>query len=171
MACWRRQSIRWITRLRAAVAVWTLLGLSACVDAQPVPVAPMGQSAPSAAPPGDAGSTAQQESVPAAVAATDQPSQDNLVAYLNTVRDRVKSHLRYPELLRRDHVTGTVEFGVTILRNGRVISIELQRSSGITEIDLVAEKAIRDSSPLPPPPTDLAGDKVTLHALMEIKPD
>jgi len=160
--------MRWVTRLRAAVAVWILLGLSACVNAQPVPVAPTGQSAPSG---GELGSTTQQESVPAAVAATAQPRQDSAAAYLNTVRDRLKSHLRYPEWLRRDRVTGTAAFRITILRNGRVICLELLRSSGIADLDLVAEKAIRDSSPLPPPPADLPGEKVTLNAVMEIKPD
>ena len=160
--------MRWVTPPRAAIAVWLLLGLSACVDAQQVLVAPTGQNALSG---GESGSTRQQESVPAAVAATAQPSQHNVVAYLNTVRDRMKSHLRYPALLRSDGVTGTAKFQITILRSGHIISLELLQSSGIAAVDMVAEMAIRDSSPLPPLPTDLPGEKVTLHAVVEVKPD
>jgi TonB family protein len=158
--------MRRVTRLRTAVAVWILLGLSACVDAQLVPVAATGQSAPSG---GESGSTTQQESVLLAVAATAQPSQ--LDAYLNSLQDRFASHLRYPDMLRRHHVTGRVEFVITLRKNGHIAAITLFRSSGKSEVDLIAEEAIRDSIPLPPLPPSVPGDELHLHAAVTVDPD
>jgi TonB family protein len=83
----------------------------------------------------------------------------------------MRSHLRYPGSLRRDHVTGTAEFAVTVLRTGDITTITLLRSSGNTEIDLIAEVAIRDSSPLPPSPPDFPGDKVFLRGTFTVDPD
>jgi TonB family protein len=142
--------MRWVTCLRTAIALGVLAGLSACVDAQPIPVAPTDQSPPTAAA---------------------QPSQLDATAYLNSLQERVASHLRYPDMLRRHHVTGTVEFVITLLRNGHIAAITLFRSSGKPEIDLIAEEAIRDSIPLPPPPPSVPGDKVRLHAIVTVDPD
>jgi TonB family protein len=56
-------------------------------------------------------------------------------------------------------------------RNGHITAITLLRSSGKPEIDLIAEEAIRYSSPLPPPPPDVPGDKVYLRATVTVDPD
>src|SRR5262249_27438097 len=129
-------------------------------------------SAPSAAAlPGEPAAAAQRGSAPTPVPATTRASQPVGDAYLDAVRDRMTSRLRYLESLRHDRVTATVDFEVTVLRNGQIVAIVLRRSSGNTEIDLVAEIAIRDSSPLPPLPADLRGERVVMHARFAFDPD
>ena len=82
--------MRWVTRLRAAIALGSLLGLSACVEAQPIPIAPTGQSSsPVATPPSDAGSSAQQNPAPEPLPIAQEMGD----SYLNLLRDRVDKYL------------------------------------------------------------------------------
>lgn len=50
-----------------------------------------------------------------------------------------------------------------VLRNGMVVNIQVLRSSGVASVDRSALRAIHDSSPLEPLPTDYQGDKVLVE--------
>jgi hypothetical protein len=153
--------MRWV--LRAAIAPGILLGLSACMDGQSIPVAPAGQSStPVTAPPSQAGSTAQQEAAPEQ-RPTAQEAGD---PYLTLLRDRVAKYLPA-------HDEGSVKRSATYLvglhRDGSLAFIQLLRSSGIDRIDQLGEATIRRASPMPPVPRDFPGDPVVrLTARLEI---
>jgi TonB family protein len=48
-------------------------------------------------------------------------------------------------------------------RDGRLASVQLERSSGVFAIDQLAMRAVRDSSPVEPFPPTVTGSQVTLH--------
>ena len=153
--------MRWF--LRAAIALGSLLVLSACVDARPIPVAATGQSpAPVAAPPSQAGSTTQQNPPPER-----QPTaQEAGDPYLNLLRDRVNKYLPAHD---EGSVKQRVIYLVALHRDGSLAFVQILRSSGIERIDMIGEAAIRRASPMPPVPHDFPGDPVVrLTARLEI---
>jgi TonB family protein len=72
--------------------------------------------------------------------------------YFNALRDVMKKHLVYPPLARGLDLRGTAEFSVLIDRNGRLLGVHLDRSTGAELLDQAGERMIRESEPYPPPP-------------------
>lgn len=57
---------------------------------------------------------------------------------------------------------GEVVVRFAMARNGQVLSVALQQSSGIPAFDREAQALIRRAVPLPRPPADVPGDPLTL---------
>ena len=89
--------------------------------------------------------------------------------YLNLIWAKVQRNYRYPDSFRRDGLAGSVEFSITLARNGEIIGLDVVRSSGSSAIDLYAEEVIRRSSPVPPIPPNLP-DPLNVRALINVEP-
>jgi TonB family protein len=50
-----------------------------------------------------------------------------------------------------------------ILRNGQIANAQLTNSSGVASLDRSALRAVFDSSPMPPLPTEYAGSSVSVE--------
>ncbi len=83
--------------------------------------------------------------------------------YLQRVRDKISSN--WFQSLVVGQVTG--QFRVTIffqiLRDGRVTNVQVEESSGISSLDLSAQRAVYASNPMPPLPQGYAEDTLNVH--------
>jgi len=69
---------------------------------------------------------------------------------------RIKSHWRrFPRDLALALQQGEVVLAVRVRHDGRVEGITVRRSSGFEQFDTNAIRAVRDASPLPPPPPEV----------------
>ncbi len=83
--------------------------------------------------------------------------------YIDTLKSRISS-MWYKSLvspgLRGKFIT-TVYF--KIYRNGRISGLEIEQSSGIKSLDLSALRAVENSSPFPPLPSDFPSRYLIVH--------
>jgi protein TonB len=92
-----------------------------------------------------------------AVASSASPAnwRGALIAHLNRVK-------RYPSEARRRREEGVVRLNFSIDRNGRVMSYRIAESSGSTALDQEALAMIQRASPLPAPPPNIGGARISL---------
>ena len=74
-------------------------------------------------------------------------------AYVSQVRLQIEHHKIYPALARNLDMSGTVEVAYTLNRQGRLVSVEIAKSSGSEILDKAALQAVR-SALFPPIPED-----------------
>lgn len=94
---------------------------------------------------------ASQQMAKAAAAESEQRAASNkrgLEAYAAKIRSKVKGNIALPQ-----NIQGNPEavFDVDQLPGGEVLEVRLRKSSGNSSLDAAIERAIRKSSPLPPP--------------------
>lgn len=77
-----------------------------------------------------------------------------LSAYVQTLPELVRIHFKLPSYLLNENLRCRI--AVYLSNGGRVIKTELVESSGNTEYDARAERAIRDAAPFPKPSTSVA---------------
>ena len=119
-------------------------------EKQPVPEAksePVKDPAPEKAP--VQAPVAPAPSKPAAPASN--PSHE--AAYVSQVRLQIEHHKIYPALARKLDMSGTVEVAYTLDRQGRLVGVEIAKSSGSDILDKAALQAVR-SALFPPIPED-----------------
>ena len=63
---------------------------------------------------------------------------------------------------------GTVVVKVVIARDGRVVDVQVAQSSGYSLIDGAELGAFWRSSPLPPPPTEIVGDRPAVTIMQPV---
>jgi len=80
--------------------------------------------------------------------------------YARAVESRISSNWIYPP----EGVRVEMIFSFYILSNGTIAGIKLEKSSGNTEIDRTAERAIKASNPLAPPPPEFRGRPIQFVA-------
>jgi protein TonB len=90
--------------------------------------------------------------------------------YFNALRAEIEKHRFYPELARPLGLVGIARFDMKIDRTGKIVALQLQESSGTELIDRAAEKMIRDTARLPPPPSDIPGDFILIWIELPIHP-
>ena len=112
--------------------------------AKPTPTPP---TAPASTPSTPAPAAAEPVSSAASQAAK-QSWQSRLLGHLARYK-------RYPEEARRRGIEGTSQVRFNLDRSGRVLSVELARSSGNAALDRATLAMIRRASPVPKPPADL----------------
>lgn len=83
------------------------------------------------------------------------------------VLGRLNSVKTYPASARSRRQQGTVMVRFTVDRRGRVLSVALERSSGFAPLDREALALPGRTSPLPPPPADVLGDRIELVVPVE----
>ncbi len=69
--------------------------------------------------------------------------------YKKKLNAHFKSHRHYPEMARRLKLTGTVIVAVELSRNGDVLSVHVEQSSGIDILDEAALASAKDAAPVP----------------------
>jgi len=81
-------------------------------------------------------------------AAAGSPGDD----YLERVRRWIKKFEHYPQEASRRKQQGTALLDITLARDGTVLAVRVERSSGFPLLDEAARKAVFDASPVPPFP-------------------
>lgn len=80
--------------------------------------------------------------------------------YARVVENRISSNwLRPPQGMRCE-----ITYSFYIASNGNIYDIKLVKPSGNAELDLTAERAIRASNPLAPPPPEFRGREIQFIA-------
>src|SRR5690606_25392735 len=98
---------------------------------------------------------------PAQKVSTGKPTWEGLVlGVLNKMK-------RYPREASFRRQQGTPWIRFTVDRQGKVLSVRLERSSGFRALDDEAVGLPRRASPLPKPPDDVAGDTIELVVPVE----
>ncbi len=69
---------------------------------------------------------------------------------------------RYPAGARRKKIEGEVDLEFTMDRQGRIVSSHVVKTSGSPALDAEAINVVARASPLPMPPSDMAGETFTL---------
>jgi len=67
-------------------------------------------------------------------------------------------------------VSGVTVVKFTIERNGKLVGIEVERPSGYTVLDMVAQRAVAVTDKLPPLPDQYPNRQLTVHLRFEYKP-
>lgn len=116
------------------------------VVAQPVLQAPV------AAPPAPA---------PAPVAAAPAPSRA-VPTWQGRLLSHLERHKRYPRAAQARRQEGVAQVRFVIDREGNVLSVQLDRSSGVSALDEETVEMVRRASPLPAPPEEMAKDRIEL---------
>lgn len=91
--------------------------------------------------------------------------QYEFASYMNAWVSKVErvGNLNYPSELRRKKLYGDLVMTVAIRQNGTVESIDIKRSSGVTEIDQAAVGIVRLAAPYAPLPDNIADRVDVLH--------
>ena len=69
--------------------------------------------------------------------------------------------------VQQQQAAGTVLMKFTILRNGQVVSIETERPSNITSLDLASQRALYTTARVAPLPAGFPDDHLTVHLNFE----
>lgn len=80
--------------------------------------------------------------------------QATLNAYVGAITDRIRSNWALPTFLQGQGLAAKIV--IHIDARGNIVKMEFTRVSGNTLFDNNAEQAVRQSSPLPPPPAEMA---------------
>ncbi|MCM8738156.1 energy transducer TonB [Azospirillum sp. A1-3] len=122
----------------------------------PRPVAQPVQPVPVAAPPAPTPAPAPAATAPSAAPSRAVPSwQGRLLSHL-------ERHKRYPRAAQTRRQEGVTQVRFTIDRDGNVLSVRLDRSSGVPSLDEETVEMVRRASPLPAPPEEMAKDRIEL---------
>jgi TonB family protein len=89
--------------------------------------------------------------------------------YLTMVKRKIDTVWDYPVSAQKARVDGSLALHFSILRTGIIKQVRLLRSSGITELDDEAMRAISVSSPFPPLPQHLKLTRLNILATFEYR--
>ena len=94
---------------------------------------------------------------PAAPAPRASPVRSgDIAAYLASISALMQRHLHYPPAARRGREEGTAQVHLIVDRNGKLLLVELAKSSGFADLDDEALEVVRRSEPLPAFPAALS---------------
>ncbi len=82
-------------------------------------------------------------------------------SWLRAVGTWLEEHKFYPDLARQRGEQGTVIVRFTVARSGRVLTVNVVRSSGSGILDRSTERLLRDTD-LPPFPPTMEGHETTV---------
>lgn len=82
--------------------------------------------------------------------------------YLKSIENKISGQWSPPPALLQEELVGAiVQFNVT--RRGIIESVEIEKSSGNSQFDQAALRAVYNASPLPPLPDGLTDDPLKVH--------
>lgn len=140
------------------------LQVAAVTEVEPLPVPPPTPRLEAATETPPAPETTAPASRPAPPAASAAVS-------VQTWQGRVLAHLehrkRYPTEARARRLQGVAHVRFTMDRQGRVLAAALERSSGHAALDREALALLQRAQPLPPPPLETLGERITLTVPVE----
>jgi len=83
--------------------------------------------------------------------------------YVTAIRNRISGNWLLGTVDPAIRSAPRVYVAFQILRDGRLVNIQLTTSSGVPSLDRSALRAVYDSSPMPPLPPDYTGSSVTVE--------
>jgi TonB family protein len=89
--------------------------------------------------------------------------------YLTVVKQKINTVWDYPESAQKARLDGSLALQFSISRTGIIKQVRLLRSSGYTELDDEAMRAITVSSPFPPLPGKLRLSRLNILATFEYR--
>jgi protein TonB len=98
---------------------------------------------------------ASREAAPAA-------RSESAMKYQQAVLRHIGRYQRYPIAARKNHLQGTVQASVSMRRDGSLLDVWVEKSSGVIILDNEAIETIRRAQPLPPIPSELP-DAINIH--------
>jgi protein TonB len=104
---------------------------------------------------------ATTSSVPAAAPRSGR-SGASLASWQSALAAHLDRHKRYPSAARANGATGTVLLVIAIDRGGNVIAASVGRSSGTAVLDSEGTALAQRASPVPAPPPEVSGNRITL---------
>jgi protein TonB len=69
--------------------------------------------------------------------------------YFSQVRSRIQSQIHYTPAMTRRRLQGQVQIALTLLADGSIASLNIQKSSGSPELDQQALNSVRAATPFP----------------------
>jgi periplasmic protein TonB len=81
--------------------------------------------------------------------------------WLERARRRMLPFLIYPSEAKDKKEEGTVGLDITVARDGTVVGVAINKTSGYPLLDAAALKMVHDASPLPPVPDQISGERLT----------
>jgi TonB family protein len=69
--------------------------------------------------------------------------------YFSQVRSRIQSQIHYTPAMARRRLQGQVQIALTLLADGSIASLNIQKSSGSPELDQRALNSVRAATPFP----------------------
>jgi protein TonB len=100
--------------------------------------------------------------VPTAALGTTAASAQTTATWEKAIVAHLNRHKRYPDGARARGIQGAVSVAFTIDRTGSVLDAHVTHSSGSSHLDDEALAVLRRASPLPAPPSGLAGTTLDL---------
>ena len=97
-------------------------------------------------------------------------AEDDILISAGTVTE-VQRQFKYPDSFRRDGLTGSALFSMTLARNGDIVQVELLKSSRNADIDAYVENVICLSRPLPAIPRSMPSPTLALRVLVRVGPE
>lgn len=85
-----------------------------------------------------------------------------LSAWQTAIRLHLERRKRYPDQARVRRQEGEAMVRFTMTRDGRVVSVELERGSGHAALDRETLTLPERAQPLPPPPAEIEGERIEL---------
>jgi periplasmic protein TonB len=104
---------------------------------------------------------------PAARAAPPPPASTGSDSWEGRVLAALNKRRRYPPAARARRQQGVPWIRFMIDRQGKVLSAQLERSSGVQALDMEAKALPKRSQPLPAPPAERAGETIELVVPIE----
>jgi protein TonB len=80
--------------------------------------------------------------------------------YFNRLARHISQFRLYPASSRSRNEQGRVVMRVTVARDGHLLDVKVEKSSGYPTIDAAEIETIRKASPFPPLPPDIPGERV-----------
>jgi periplasmic protein TonB len=90
--------------------------------------------------------------------------------YLDRVWHWVQRYEDNPNKGRKDPSYGTVWLSITVARDGTVVDVHVDQSSGVPYLDENAVQMVRNASPLPPVPASIPAAHVTFKMPTKYEP-
>jgi protein TonB len=90
--------------------------------------------------------------------------------YLALVRSEIERQRVYPSKASSRAPEGTAVFVLVVDRNGRLLVLQLSKSSGAAALDDTGAEMIRRAAPLPPLPPEIPGEAVELEVALALFP-
>jgi TonB family protein len=89
--------------------------------------------------------------------------------YVASVRSRISGNWLLSTISPNILSAPRLYMTFTILRDGNVTDVEITQSSGLPEVDRSALRAVLASNPLPPLPSDYAGNRVKVNLYFDFR--
>ena len=87
--------------------------------------------------------------------------------YLTILQNRVQSNWQPPFQTSTQQEKMSTVIGFQVLRNGKIVNINIEKSSGRYLFDQAAQRAVYSANPLPPLPDEFSGDHLSVHIEFE----